>query len=67
MKTSRKQTAAKPTAVELLLKIESLARQLKTVDNGTHQAPACFSNYQHGATILFACQNVRDRMNGKDF
>lgn len=65
-----KQTAAaktmkpEPTAAELLSQIEALARKLKTLGGGTG---ACFSYRDHGVTILCACQNVRDRMSGKDF
>ena len=57
-------TQPEPTAAEILSQIEALARKLKTLGGGTG---ACFSYRDHGVTILCACQNVRDRMNGKDF
>jgi hypothetical protein len=53
-----------PTAAELLSQIETLARKLETLGGGTG---ACFSYRDHGVTILCTCQNVRDRMDGRDF
>jgi hypothetical protein len=57
MKSPKKQTShtkPEPSATELLDQIQALARTLKAIEP------------RHGATILFAVQEVRDRMNGKD-
>ena len=60
MKANRKQTAKQkpePSAAEVLDQIAGLARKLKEIDG----------YYNHGGTILFALQTVRDRLNGRDF
>jgi hypothetical protein len=57
MRTPQRQTShtkPEPSATELLDQIQALARTLKAIEP------------RHGATILFAVQEVRDRMNGKD-
>jgi hypothetical protein len=58
MKSPKKQTShtkPEPSATELLDQIQALGRKLRAIEP------------RHGGTILLAVQEVRDRMNGKDF